>query len=195
MGFLNVPTRAPLCILLPSAQTRQQQTKMLHGKPTTPSIMANSKKERWLPRLLEELQQHQDTRVKRARPLGVSRTTPKLGRSTTRKWALVSDSALAHSCRVVTLTGCSHKWILSSSGTNDCTPPVVNISCFSSPQPNQPEVQQLLLSQPSPRLELRLEASRTTAPPGLSTTDSRRPTTDKAGRHLDRFLLHSRVSR
>lgn len=94
LNVINVPTRASLCILFSSAQTRQQQTKMQHGKPTTPSIMANSKKEGWLLRLLEELQQHQDTRAKRARPLGVSRTTPKLGRSTTRKWASVSDSAL-----------------------------------------------------------------------------------------------------
>lgn len=72
----------------------------------------------------------------------------------------------------------------------------MNSSCFTH-QPSQLEAQRLRQSQRSPQLELevQLQASRTTAPPGLSTTDSRLPTTDKGDRHLDRYLLLSRVSR
>lgn len=83
-------------------QIRQRQTRTQLGKPTTHSITVSSKKARWRLRLQEQLQRHQDTRVKQARPLGVSRTTPKLGRSTTRKWASVSDSALEISSQLPT---------------------------------------------------------------------------------------------
>lgn len=68
------------------------------------------------------------------------------------------------------------------------------LNCFSH-QPNQLEAQQPLPSQRPPQLELQLQASKTTVLPGLSTTDSRLPIMDKEGRHLDRYLLHSRVSR
>lgn len=71
---------------------------------------------------------------------------------------------------------------------------LVDSNCLSH-QLNQLEVRQLLQSRRSPQLELQLQANRTTVLLGLSTTDSRLPTMDKGDRHLDRYLLHSRVSR
>ena len=66
-------------------------------------------------------------------------------------------------------------------------------------QPSQLEGQQLLQVQHQLPLQqqegLQLEASRTTAQPGLSTTDSRLPTMDREGKHLVRQLLHSRDNR
>lgn len=66
--------------------------------------------------------------------------------------------------------------------------------CF---QANQPVVLQLLQVHQLPQQELEEQqqqqvANRTTAPPGLSTTDSRLLTTGREGRRLDRQLPHSR---
>lgn len=72
-----------------------------------------------------------------------------------------------------------------------------NKNSFFFSQPNQLQVlQQLQIPQlQQQELELQLQASRTTVPPGLSTTDSRLPTMDREGRRLDRQLLHSRDNR
>lgn len=82
-----------------------------------------------------------------------------------------------------------------------CVYPVQSV-CVVFFQPSQLEGQQLLQvqqqQQPQQQQQqeaLQLEASRTTAQPGLSTTDSRLPTMDRQGRRLDRQLLHSRDNR
>lgn len=59
-------------------------------------------------------------------------------------------------------------------------------------QASRLEGQPLLQVQRLPQQELQQQASRTTAPPGLSTTDTRLLTTDREGRRLDRQLPHSR---
>lgn len=59
-------------------------------------------------------------------------------------------------------------------------------------QASRLEGQPLHLEQRLQRQELQQQASRTTAPPGLSTTDTRLLTTDREGRRLDRQLPRSR---